>query len=292
MGLEAGRYDRRGRGWDPVESAGSSLFTGRRATPSASLFVGFPPCRMLSRARAVVAIAPHRGHWQAVGTDWVPTANRWRHPSGGRSTSAKGEHMYTRLLTFKEASDIDGGATYLREEVLPILASQPGYRGVTASANRSANVFGVLSIWETEQDRATSDSALGNARQGALEIVGGNLSVENLEVVAAGAVRPITAECKLLITRLGMDPAKVDEIVTFFSSDVFPVFKAQPGFCGLHNMVDRAAGKAVVGSAWESQEAIDAYLTIQPERRRIAESRGVRFEEQETRDILLTAMKQ
>ena len=199
--------------------------------------------------------------------------------------------MYTRLLTFKGATDIDGGTTYLREEVLPILSSQHGYRGVTASANRSANVFGVLSVWETENDRASSDSALGNARQGALKIVGGNLTVENLEVVAAGAVRPITAECKLLITRLGMDPAKVDDIVAFFTSDVFPVFKAQPGFCGLHNMIDRAAGKAVVGSAWETQDAIDAYLTIQPERRRIAESRGVRFDEQETREILFTAMK-
>lgn len=199
--------------------------------------------------------------------------------------------MYTRLLTFKGATDIGGGTTYLREEVLPILSSQPGYRGVTASANRSANVFGVLSVWETENDRASSDSALENARQGALKIVGGNLTVENLEVVAAGAVRPITAECKLLITRLGMDPAKIDDIVAFFTSDVFPVFKAQPGFCGLHNMIDRAAGKAVVGSAWETQDAIDAYLTIQPERRTIAESRGVRFDEQETREILFTAMK-
>ena len=199
--------------------------------------------------------------------------------------------MYTRLLTVKGASDIDGGTAYIREEVFPILSAQPGYRGVTASANRSASVFGVLSVWETENDRESSDSALGTARQEALKIVGGNLTVENLEVAAAGAVKPITAECKLLITRLGMDPAKVDDIVAFFMSDVFPVFKAQPGFCGLHNMIDRAGGKAIVGSAWETQEAIDAYLTVQPERRRIAESRGVRFDEQETREILFTAMK-
>ena len=199
--------------------------------------------------------------------------------------------MYTRLLTFKGATDIDGGTTYLRQEVLPTLSAQHGYRGVTASGNRSANVFGILSVWETESDRASSDSALGKARQEALKIVGGTLTVENLEVVAAGAVKPITAECKLLITRLGMDPAKVDEIVDFFRSDVFPFFKSQPGFCGLHNMIDRSAGRAVVGSAWETREAIDAYLTIQPERRTIAESRGVRFEEQETREILFTAMK-
>lgn len=199
--------------------------------------------------------------------------------------------MYTRLLTFKGATDIDGGTNYLRQEAVPILSAQHGYRGVTASGNRSANVFGILSVWETETDRASSDSALGKARQEALNVVGGDLTIENLEVAAAGAVKPITAECKLLITRLGMDPVKVDEIIAFFKSEVFPVFKSQPGFCGLHNMIDRAAGKAVVGSAWETQEAINAYLTIQPERRKIAESRGVRFEDQETREILFTEMK-
>lgn len=198
--------------------------------------------------------------------------------------------MHTRLLTFEGATDIDGGTTYLREEVVPILSAQHGYRGVTASANRSANVFAVLSVWEAEADRASSDSALGKAREEALKIVGGSLTVENLEVAAAGAVKPITTECSLLITRLGMDPAKVDEIVDFFKSDVFPFFKAQPGFCGLHNMIDRVAGKAVVGSAWDSPEAIAAYLAVQPERRGMSESRGVRFEHQETREILFTAM--
>jgi len=196
--------------------------------------------------------------------------------------------MHTRLLTFRGATDIDGGAAYLREEALPMIRAQSGFRGVTASANRSANVFGVLSIWASEQDRDSSDSALGKARKEALGVVGGDLTVENLEVVAAGAVQPITADCKLLITRLSMDPASVDDVIDFFNSEVFPVFKAQPGFCGLHNLIDRTAGKAVVGSAWETSEAIDAYLGIQPGRRKVAESHGVRFDEQETRDIVFT----
>ena len=196
--------------------------------------------------------------------------------------------MHTRLLTFRGAEDIDGGAAFLREKALPVISAQTGYRGVTASGNRSANVFGVLSIWETEQDRAASDTALGEARDEVLGIVGGDLTVENFEVAAAGAVKPITAECKLLITRLSMDPADVEDVVAFFNSEVFPFFKSQPGFCGLHNLIDRSSGKAVVGSAWETSEAIDAYLGVQPERRTVAESHGVRFDGQETREILFT----
>jgi len=199
--------------------------------------------------------------------------------------------MYTRMLTFRGANDIDGGVTYLRQEALPILTAQHGYRGVTASGNRATKVFGILSLWETEADRASSDSALGKAREEAVEVVGGNLTVENLEQVVAEVVKPITVGCSLFVTQLSMDPSKVDDNVAFFKSDVLPVFKSQPGFCALRNMIDRTTGKGAVGSVWETQEALDAFVAMQPERRKIAESRGVSFDEQETREILFADIK-
>ena len=199
--------------------------------------------------------------------------------------------MYTRMLTFRGATDIDGGVTYLRQEALPILTAQHGYRGVTASGNRSTNVFGILSLWETEQDRGSSDSALGKAREEAVKIVGGDLTVENLEQMVGEVVKPIKAGCLLFVTRVSMDPSKVDENLAFFKSDVLPVFKSQPGFCALRNMMDRTTGKGVVGSVWETQEALDSFVAMQPERRKIAETRGVRFDEQETREILFAEIK-
>lgn len=199
--------------------------------------------------------------------------------------------MYTRLLTFKGATDIDGGVTYLREEVLPLINAQHGYRGVSASGDRARGVLGILSLWETEAGRAASESALGKARQDALKIVGGDLTVENLEEVVVEIARPITPGCAVFITRVSMDPAKVDENIAFFKSDVVPQIKSQPGFCGLRNMLDRATGKAVVGSVWETRAALDAFAAQQPERRKTAEARGVRFDETEAREILFAEIK-
>jgi hypothetical protein len=54
--------------------------------------------------------------------------------------------MFTRLWTFTGASNIDSGVAYLRDEVLPVLNSQRGYRGVLASAARSEGVLGILSL--------------------------------------------------------------------------------------------------------------------------------------------------
>jgi hypothetical protein len=203
----------------------------------------------------------------------------------------EGGHMYTRMLTFKKATDIDGGVAYLREEVLPILTTQHGYRGVTASGNRSTNILGILSLWETEADRTSSDSALGKAREEAVKIVGGTLAVENFEQIVAEVVKPPKAGCSLFVTRVSMEPSKVDENLAFFKSDVLPVIKSQQGFCALRNMIDRITGKGAVGSVWETQEALDAFVATQPERRKVAESRGVRFDEQETREILFADIK-
>lgn len=199
--------------------------------------------------------------------------------------------MYTRLLTFTRASDIDAGVTYLRQEVLGALNAQHGYRGISASGDRARGVLGILSLWETEADRDASESALGKARQDALKIVGGDLAIENLEQVVAETVKPISPGCALFVTRVSMDPAKVDSNVAFFKSDVLPQIKSQPGFCGLRNMIDRTAGKGVVGSVWEDRQALDAFAAQQPERRKMAESRGVTFDDTEIREILFAEIK-
>jgi heme-degrading monooxygenase HmoA len=199
--------------------------------------------------------------------------------------------MFTRLLSFKGATDIDGGVSYLRNEALPILLSQHGFRGVTASADRSGQEFGILSLWESESDRAASDSALGKARQEAAGIVGGTLTVENFEEVAEAINKPAVAGCALMVTRVSMDPASVDENIAFFKKDVLPLITAQAGLCVVRNMIDRATGRGVVGSIWEDQPSMEASAAGLPERRAMAESRGVTFDQISFRELLLAEMK-
>jgi heme-degrading monooxygenase HmoA len=199
--------------------------------------------------------------------------------------------MYTRLLTFKGATDIDGGVGYLRDEVLPIINAQHGYRGVSASADRPGAVLGILSLWESESDRAASDSALGKARQEAIKIVGGELTVENFEQVAAEITKPPVAGCALIVTRTSMDPTTVDDNIAYFKSEVVRQIEAQPGFCALRNMIDRQTGRGVVGTVWDDREAMEAYAAGMSERRSNAVSRGISFDETTYREILLSEVR-
>ena len=194
--------------------------------------------------------------------------------------------MYTRLVSFTGATNIDAGVDYLRDEVLPVLNAQRGYRGVTASGDRAAGVLHILSLWETEEDRGASDSALGKAREEAFKIVGGALEIENFEQVVEAISKRPSPGCHLNVVRVRMDPASIDANVEWFKDMIAPQISSQPGFCSLRNMVDRQTGRAVSGSVFEDKETADASLAAIPDRRARAEERGVVFEDIAQREVL------
>ncbi len=199
--------------------------------------------------------------------------------------------MYTRVLTFQGATDIDGGVRYLQEQVLPVIRDQHGYRGLTASADRAGSVFGVLSRWDSEADLEASDSALSKVRDESLRIVGGNLTVEHFERALFELSKPPQPGCGLFVTRVHMDPADVDDNVVFFRNEILPLITSQAGFCGLELMVDRRAGRGIVGSAWENRQALDDFAAGQPQRQARSQERGVHFDETTKREILLGDVK-
>jgi len=194
--------------------------------------------------------------------------------------------MYTRLVSFTGATNIDAGVDYLRDEVLPVLNAQRGYRGVTASGDRAAGVLHILSLWETEEDRGASDSALGKAREEAIKIVGGALEIENFEQVVEAISKRPSPGCHLNVVRVRMDPASIDANVEWFKDMIAPQISSQRGFCSLRNMVDRQTGRAVSGSVFEDKETADASIAAIPDRRARAEERGVVFEDIAQREVL------
>ena len=193
--------------------------------------------------------------------------------------------MFTRVLTFRGAENIDDGVGVVRENV-PVLRELKGYRGVNASADRDGGVFGILSLWETEADRDASLDALAGARQQGLDVLGGDLTVENFEELVVEMASPPTVGSALMVTRISMDPSKIDENVGFFKSNILPRITAAPGFLALRNMIDRKTGRGVVGSAWADQDAMKNAAAEAQARRDEGRGRGVNFEEDSYREIL------
>lgn len=199
--------------------------------------------------------------------------------------------MHTRVLTFTGAKNIDGGVDFLRQKVVPVLNEQKGYRGVTASADRSGAVLGILSLWETESDRDASDSALTNARQEGLDLIGGELTVETFEQLLAEVSSPPGPGSALIVTRISMDPAKIDENFAFFKSDILPRIKANAGFQAVRNMINRKTGHGLVGTVWADQDTMKAAATEAQSRRQEGIARGVSFGDVSYREVLFSDLR-
>lgn len=200
--------------------------------------------------------------------------------------------MHARVVTFVGAKDIDAGIKFLQDKVVPLLSAQKGYRGFTASVDRAGGVLAVLSLWETPGDRDASDRVLASIRQDATEIIGGELKVENFEQLVADVGQPPPGPgSALMVTRISMDPAKIDENIAYFKSDVAPHLKALSGFQGLRNMINRETGEGIVGTAWSDQEALKRAADNSQARRDEAVSRGVNLGEMSVREIVLVELR-
>jgi heme-degrading monooxygenase HmoA len=199
--------------------------------------------------------------------------------------------MHTRVLTFRGAKNIDEGVAFVRDTATPVLREQSGYRGSTASADRDGGVLGVLSLWETEADRDASFGPLAGIRQQGLDVVGGELTVDNFELVVDEMASPPPVGSALMITRISMDPSKIDENLGFFRSEVAPRITAAPGFLALRNMIDRKTGRGLVGSAWADQDAMKNAAAQAQARRDEGRARGVNFDEDSYREIVFTDVR-
>jgi heme-degrading monooxygenase HmoA len=200
--------------------------------------------------------------------------------------------MHTRIVTFTGAKDIDAGVSFVRDKVLPLVSEQKGYRGMTASADRDGGVFAVLTLWDTAEDRDASESTLAPYRREGAEIIGGDITVETFEELTSEVGEsPPGPGSALFVTRVSMDPDKVDDNLAYFKSEVAPRIKASPGFQALRNMMNRSTGEGVVGSVWADAASRKQAANEAMARRDEAAARGVNLGEPIFRELLLADMR-
>lgn len=195
--------------------------------------------------------------------------------------------MFSRVITYTGAERIGDGVTYLRDHVVPELHQQRGFAGITVSVDRTNKVLGVLSLWQTAADREASESGMEKARAEALRLVGGTLTVEHFEELYVELVKPPTPGSALLIRRLRMDPAGIEENLAYFTQEVVPQLKASPGLLAIRNMVNRTNGQGLVGTSWADGPAMEAAAKAADARRQAAGDRGITFGDQSRREIVL-----
>lgn len=199
--------------------------------------------------------------------------------------------MHVRISVVKDATDIEGGLEFIRDQALPQLQQQRGFRGLSASGDRSTGMVNVLSMWDSESDLDASESAADKARSDAVRLMGGQASVEryeqNLWEVGDSPPRP---GAKLHIRHVRMDPAGIDDNVEFFRQSVLPEIKSTPGFLGVRLLTNRRSGEGRVGTLWADEQSLRGALERSEQRRATAGARGVEFGDDQLFEVLFTSM--
>jgi hypothetical protein len=195
--------------------------------------------------------------------------------------------MHARITTITGATDLDRGIAFVRDEVLPQLQLQRGYRGMTASGDRASGGMSILTLWDTKADLDASESMADKARADGREVAGGDVVVERFEQVVAEIGNPPPGPgSKLQIRRFEISPDRVEDNLAYFRSAVLPDIRSAPGFQSLRQLVDRGTGLGAVGTVWADDATLAAADAKLQGHRSNAGERGVQFGEVLRREIM------
>lgn len=168
--------------------------------------------------------------------------------------------MYVRATTIHaDLAKLDEGIAFVRDSVVPAVATLPGTLGLTMMVDRETGTTSVSTAWETEQARADADELLTSLRAKAARQMGGGTPVTELfELVAIDRLRPAQAGFWSRVTRVTIPPSDVEEAIDAYTSSIVHDLRLLDGYCSAVLLVDRGKGIGAVIVTFDSRAHVEA----------------------------------
>jgi heme-degrading monooxygenase HmoA len=201
--------------------------------------------------------------------------------------------VHARSTTIQaRPGDIDEGIRYITEEVMPAITEMEGCVGLSMLVNRESGRCIATSAWTDEMSMRASDSAVRGMRDEAGSILGGSPQVDEWEIAVLHRDHRTGDSTNVRCTWLKCDPARLDEAIELFRSQVLPTAEGMSGFCSASLMVDRRSGRAVSSVTWDSRQAMEASRDAASElRATIAKQAGAEVEDVAEFEMVLAHLR-
>jgi hypothetical protein len=96
---------------------------------------------------------------------------------------------FIRLTTAHGDPDkLDAAVVHLRNQVLPLLRAQKGYRATIASIDRMSGLFSASTVWDTKADLDASESKIAGPRAEVAKAAGAGANDVQVEIFEAAVV--------------------------------------------------------------------------------------------------------
>lgn len=162
--------------------------------------------------------------------------------------------MYARVnIIFGTEDKVCPGVAHIEKSDREVVEAATGNRGLTTLVDRNTGVIVAMSYWDDLCH--SSDAALTRAREGAAEAAGGVLITESFEVAAAERPALPDPGATVQMTRVQLDPVRVDTGLAFVRDELLRRLSACSGLCSAELLIDRVIGHGMVVTTWIDQEA-------------------------------------
>jgi heme-degrading monooxygenase HmoA len=191
----------------------------------------------------------------------------------------KGTQMFARYTTVRgDPSKIDAAIDYVDGQARAAVEGTEGNLGFAVVADAERGRIVGASYWDSAESMRAAETNLADIRAATADVLGGEVSMERFEV-ALGFRHSFPARgATVRLARLELDPARAEEAISLMREENMPRVKGTDGLCSWQLLLNRESGSGMVVTAWESQEAAEAFWpTAQQLRARAADRVGARF---------------
>jgi hypothetical protein len=167
--------------------------------------------------------------------------------------------VHARSSTIQaQTSSIDAGIAYVRDEILPAVQQLNGCIGMSLLIDRASGRCIATTAWENEEAMRSSADRASQLRNQAADRFGGTIDkVEEWEIAVLHRDHRSGEGACVRATWVKADPNNVDQGIEFFRARGLPAIEELEGFCSTSLLVDRASGRAVASTTFDSRETME-----------------------------------
>src|SRR6516225_10475072 len=165
--------------------------------------------------------------------------------------------MYARSTTIQgQPSSIDAGIAHTRDSAMPALEGIDGCVGLSLLVDRTSGRCIVTTAWESEDAMRASEESIRPIRDRAAQLLGGSRQVEEWEIAAMHREHRASEGACVRATWVKAGADQVDQGIDFYKMTILPALEELEGFCSASLLVDRASGRGVAVTTFDSADAL------------------------------------
>lgn len=157
---------------------------------------------------------------------------------------------------------LDDSVKFIEAEVRPAVEGRHGSLGMSLYANPELGVVILESFWASREALQLSEQAISPYRADAVRRAAGTVCVERYRVPVFELEAPLSAGAGLRLTRMDIEPSRVEDAVEAYGDTAVPWLAETEGFCAALLLTDRATGHSISEVIWRNRQALAASRSV------------------------------